>query len=93
MDVRCDGQELIAAAADRVLVYSAIADVLIHSLRGHKDNVLCVQYSKDGADFASGGADNRVIIWDAIGKGKLRYTHDAPIQQVKKKEAIFKGVA
>ena len=56
VDVRNDGQELIAAVADRVLVYSATADTLLHSLRGHAGgNVYAVAYSKDGENFASGG--------------------------------------
>ena len=30
---------------------------------GHKDEVYCVAYSRDGKRFASGGADKTIIIW------------------------------
>ena len=47
---------------------------------GHKDTVFCIAYSKDGQRFASGGADNAVVIWSAEGQGLLKYTHNDKIQ-------------
>ena len=49
-----DGTQLIAAVANRVLVYDAAVGDMIHSLKGHKDVVYCVGYSRDGKRFASG---------------------------------------
>lgn len=40
----------------------------------------CVTYSKDGKRFASGGADNNVIIWTSKGEGILKYNHNDSVQ-------------
>ncbi|KAL3679756.1 hypothetical protein R1sor_022712 [Riccia sorocarpa] len=60
---RPDGTQLIAAVGSRVLMYDATDGDLLHSLKGHKDAVYCVVYSRDGKRFASGGADRTIIIW------------------------------
>ena len=49
---------------------------------GHKDQVYTVSFSGDGSRFASGGADNIVVIWKITGQGLLKYNHAAPIQKV-----------
>jgi WD40 repeat protein len=49
-------------------------------LSGHKDNVYCVAYARDGKRFASGGADKCVIIWTAKLEGILKYSHNDAIQ-------------
>eukprot|EP00754_Rhynchopus_humris_P012587 Rhum_TRINITY_DN14297_c3_g2::Rhum_TRINITY_DN14297_c3_g2_i1::g.78668::m.78668/K19656/IFT122; intraflagellar transport protein 122 len=80
---RPDGTQLIAAVGVRVLVYAAAdtsAGDPIHSLKGHKDTVYCVAYSKDGKRFASGGADKMVIIWTPKAEGILKYQHSDSIQ-------------
>lgn len=43
------------------------------------EQVLAVEYSKDGKHFASGGADNTVIIWTSKAEGVLKYTHNESI--------------
>ena len=80
-----DGKSLIAAAGNRVLMYATPPDeqgfpVLLNSLKGHKDTVFCVAYARDGERFASGGADNCVIIWTSAGAGVLKYSHSDAIQ-------------
>jgi intraflagellar transport protein 122 len=80
-----DGKSLVAAAGNRVLMYATPADEaglphLLNSLKGHKDAVYCVDYARDGARFASGGADNCVIIWTSAGAGVLKYSHADSIQ-------------
>jgi|Transcript_6974 intraflagellar transport protein 122 len=75
-----DGTQLIAAVANRVLVYDAAVGDMIHSLKGHKDVVYCVGYSRDGKRFASGGADKTVIIWTMKAEGILKYQHSESIQ-------------
>ena len=74
---------MVVAVGNRVLFYNAETGELIESLRGHKDAVLCVDYCYDGSRFASGGADNVVVIWKSTGAGMLKYTHTAPVQRVK----------
>jgi intraflagellar transport protein 122 len=51
-------------------------------LKGHKDNVYCVAYAKDGKRFASGGADKNVIIWKNTAEGILKYSHNDTIQSL-----------
>ena len=45
-----------------------------------QDAVFCIAYASDGSRFASGGADNTVIIWSSHGQGLLKYTHSSTIQ-------------
>mmetsp|Transcript_50765 Transcript_50765/g.127362 ORF Transcript_50765/g.127362 Transcript_50765/m.127362 type:complete len:814 (-) Transcript_50765:217-2658(-) len=75
-----DGTQVVVAAGNRVLVYDAQEGDLIHSLKGHKDAVYCVAYSKQGKKFASGGADKQVIIWTDKAEGRLKYHHTDSIQ-------------
>ncbi|KAF5843203.1 intraflagellar transport protein [Dunaliella salina] len=75
-----DGTQLVAGVGNRVLVYDAVDGDLLHALKGHKDSVYCVAYALNGKRFASGGADNTVIIWTSKAEGILKYTHNESIQ-------------
>jgi intraflagellar transport protein 122 len=77
-----DGSQMVVAVGNRILVYDANEGDLLHSLRGHKDTVYSVDYSKDGKRFASGGADKTVIIWTNKAEGILKYTHSDSVQRV-----------
>jgi len=77
-----DGTELVVAVGDRVFIYNAEDGDLIQNLKGHKDTVYAVDYSRDGKRFASGGADKTVIIWTAKAEGILKYTHNDAIQKI-----------
>lgn len=79
---RPDGSQVVAAVGSRVLVYDAADGTLLHSLKGHKGIVYAVDYSYDGKRFASGGADNIVIIWTDKAEGVLKYTHNDSIQKL-----------
>jgi intraflagellar transport protein 122 len=76
-----DGQQLVVAAGLRVLVYDTADGDIVRTLKGHKATVYCVAYSADGKRFASGSADNTVVIWKSPSmEGMLKYTHGASIQ-------------
>ncbi|KAK6627629.1 hypothetical protein RUM44_010107 [Polyplax serrata] len=75
-----DGTQLIAAIGLKVFAYDAVEGNLLQALKGHKDNVYCVCYAKDGKKFASGSADKTVIIWTSKLEGVLKYTHNDAIQ-------------
>ena len=77
-----EGTQLVAGVGTRVLVYDAMDGDLLHSLKGHKDAVYCIAYSKDGKRFASGSADKNVIIWTSKAEGILKYSHDESIQSL-----------
>lgn len=42
----------------------------------------CVDYSKDGKRFASGGADCTIFIWTSEATGLLKYSHVDSIQKL-----------
>jgi intraflagellar transport protein 122 len=71
---------VLVAVADFIFVYNTTSGELINKIKGHKDTVYCIAYSKDGQRFATGGADNAVVIWSAEGQGLLKYTHNDKIQ-------------
>lgn len=75
-----DGTQLIVASGQRVLVYDATDGTLIQTLRGHRDTVYCVAYSRDSKKFASGSADKTVIIWSSKLEGILKYSHSDAVQ-------------
>lgn len=82
MAMRPDGQEVVVAVGVRLLIYSVATGELRTSMKGHTEAVYAVTYSKDGQQFASGGADKRVIIWTSRGEGILKYNHNDSIQCV-----------
>ena len=77
-----DGSQIVVAATSRVLVYNGDDRSLIKSLRGHTGAVYAVCYARDGKRFASGGADNHIIIWTSECEGLLKYSHNDPIQSL-----------
>lgn len=68
------------AVADYIFIYDARQGKLIKKIKGHKDTVYCLAYSRDGQRFASGGKDKSVVIWSCEGDGLLKYSHAEPIQ-------------
>ncbi|SPQ96247.1 unnamed protein product (mitochondrion) [Plasmodiophora brassicae] len=80
IDFSPNGSRLLVAIGARVLVYDSDNGALIHSLKGHKSTVYSVAYAFDGSQFASGSADNSVIIWTEKCEGILKYSHTEPIQ-------------
>ncbi len=69
-----DGNQLLVATGNRVLVYEPNEGILLDALGAHKDTVYCVGYAKDGKKFASGSADKSVIVWMNMKDGLLKYT-------------------
>lgn len=74
------GDYVIAACGLRVLVYATASGALLYNLKGHQATVNCVEYSPDGKRFASGGADNTVIVWSNKGEGIVKYQHKQSVQ-------------
>ena len=87
------GTQLVAAVGSRVLVYDCIDGDLLHSLKGHKDTVYAVGYSRDGKRFASGGADNTIIIWTSKATGILKYSHNESIQRIASQKLVMTVVS
>lgn len=46
----------------------------------HTGAVYCVEYARDGQRFASGGADNTVMVWDSKHTCLMKYSHKDSIQ-------------
>lgn len=78
-----DAQAVVAGGSDGALYIwlfnqPEVAPVV---LQGHTDAVNMVAASSDGRWLASGGADNRVLLWpvDRLDSPILAATHDAPV--------------
>ncbi len=55
--------------------YEIVRGDVIDQKRAHKDVIYALAYSRDGQRWASGGADNNVVVWTSEGVGLLRYSH------------------
>lgn len=77
---RPDGTQVVVAVGDRLFIYNAEDGSVIDVKKAHKDVIYCLAYSRDGQRWASGGADNNVVVWTAEGVGLLRYSHNSKIQ-------------
>ena len=77
---RPDGSQVLVAVGDRVFIYNAQTGQVVDQKRAHKGVVYALAYSKDGQRWASGAADQVVIVWTSDGVGILKYTHTAKIQ-------------
>lgn len=45
---RPDGQQVLLGVAQYVFVYNTVTGELLNKIKGHKDTVYCLAYSKDG---------------------------------------------
>jgi intraflagellar transport protein 122 len=60
-------------------MYDAQDGKVLDVKTAHKDVIYALAYSRDGQRWASGGADNSVVVWTAEGVGLLRYSHNSKI--------------
>jgi intraflagellar transport protein 122 len=44
---RPDGEEVLMAVGDFIIIYKVDDGVMVNKLKGHKDTVFCLAYSKD----------------------------------------------
>lgn len=70
----------MVAAGDRVFIFNAENGEIIDTKRAHKDTIYCLAYSRDGQRWASGSADNTVVVWSAEGVGLIKYSHTSKVQ-------------
>lgn len=70
----------MVAAGDRIFIYDAKTGEVSDSKRAHKGTVYCLAYSRDGQRWASGSADNSVVVWSSDGVGLLKYSHNSKVQ-------------
>jgi WD40 repeat protein len=59
-----DGEWLATALYDSIFVWDPQTGNRLHSLRGHRGEILSVTWSPDGKLIASGAEDGAVIIWE-----------------------------
>ena len=64
------------------MIYRCSDGELLRQLKGHKDHVYTVCYSRSGDRLASGGADKCTVIWSKVGKGILKFSHTTSVQVV-----------
>ena len=84
LDFSRDGEALVVAVANLVLIYDTKTGDLISRLRGHKDTVYSVAFVRDGTRFASGGADKTIKIWDTRSNNLIQHyeAHTASVNSV-----------
>lgn len=70
-----DNRTVVSASADKSVRFSDIP--LLAILDGHKDGVLDVQFSANGAQALSAGGDKTIKLWD-IAKGAVLKTFPMP---------------
>jgi WD40 repeat protein len=65
-----------------VRVWNAVSGTILHTLKGHRNDVRMVGFSSDGSRIVSGSDDYTARIWDAdtgapqlIFKGYRRHNH------------------
>jgi WD40 repeat protein len=62
---------LASAAHDgSVRLWDLDSGRLLHRLSGHRSSALCVAFSPDGTLLASGGLDDKLLLWDAATGGR-----------------------
>ena len=69
-----DGNFLMLAGDNKIFVYDVANGKLLHTLKGHKETVLCLSFSHDSKRFASGSSDKQVIIWTNKMEAILKYS-------------------
>lgn len=69
-----DGGRLVTAEHNKMVkIRSAASGEVIHTLQGHLDGVATACFNHDGSRVISGGYDDTVKSWDAIGGSGMRY--------------------
>ncbi len=70
------GSHLACTNENNILIWDMEANAVGMNLEsGHKDNVLCLDYSPDNLEIASGGRDSMLIIWEIAGDQPRKKFH------------------
>ncbi len=70
------GEQMVSGSRDNtVLVWDAHAGNVLHTLRGHTQNIRSLAYSPEGKQIASGSDDYTVRVWDAYTGEALQILH------------------
>ncbi len=70
MDYRSDINRLVTASKKHIYLWDIQSTQCIKVLKGHEDDVRCVQFSDDGKKIVSGSNDKTVRVWD-LSSGKV----------------------
>jgi eukaryotic-like serine/threonine-protein kinase len=66
-----DGTQLARGVDNNICIWNATSGVIVRTLAGHTEPVLCVAFSPDGKRIASGSLDHTVKVWDATNGKEL----------------------
>jgi WD40 repeat protein/transcriptional regulator with XRE-family HTH domain len=78
-----DGKMMAGNNGSTILVWDTETGEELARLAGHTEQVQSVAFSRDGTRLASGGSDNRVIIWDLLtGKALFTLAHNPTLEGI-----------
>ncbi|KAL0221862.1 hypothetical protein RCL1_001716 [Eukaryota sp. TZLM3-RCL] len=80
VSVSPDGTKFLAAMGTRLNVYDALDGSLLTSLKNHQKPIYTTSWSRNSVQFASGGGDKTVILYNQDLSPSFRYHHDSSIQ-------------
>lgn len=63
---------LLSTSGNKILIWNIYSGKIIGKLEKHTDEILSVNFSKDGRYIVSGGKDETVIVWNYQKKRKLK---------------------
>lgn len=80
-----DGTKIASTSSVSALIWGTADGIKILELKGHSDEVTCIDFSPDGDLVMTGAGDNTARLWDAAREGEALKTlkHDARVNCVR----------
>ena len=87
------GKCVLIGTDKNILICDYKTGALIHSINEHEVNVYCVAFHPNGKQFASGGGDKNVMLWNRNGQGILKYSHNYSIEHLEYNPISFELIS
>ena len=81
-----DGTWVASCGAWEIHVWETKTGKLLHTLKGHKNDVISIAFGKTNNQLASAGDDKKLILWD-VAAGKVDFTSDD--QNMKLSQVVY----
>ena len=87
------GKCVLIGTNKNILILDIKSGKLIHTINEHEGSVYCVAFCANGKQFASGGSDKNVMLWNRNGEGILKYNHNYSILFLKYNPITFELIS